>query len=552
MSMPTKYREIGDFHEYYSGKRKAPYLTVFVGGNHEASNHLFELYHGGWVAPNIFYLGAANIVRYGPLRIAGLSGIWKGYNYKEPHFERLPYNHDDVKSIYHVREIDVRKLLQVRTQVDVGISHDWPRGIERKGDYKTLFRKKDLFEADSLSGKLGSAAAQYVLDRLRPPHWFSAHLHIKFSAINVFKDKAPVVPKEIPADQRLESLAFDRLTPEGILTASGQLIPCVPTKPRNSDEIDISLDEEDTQDAAPVAEAIRPSVHNSDEVNIDIEDEDLPAHRRNSGTRGVTYAFTDGPDATMLAIPNEILDTMVPEDVRAQLPASFAPSAKAKEEPKLPFPEGITNTITHFLALDKCLPERQFLQILEIEPVAYSESSPDAPYTLSYDKEWLAITRAFAPELRLGDRSTSIPDHKGELFYRTRIEQEEVWIEENVVTKGLMKIPETFELTAPIYDASVAIDTKEQLREYTNPQTTAFCQLVGIDNPFHISEEERDRRMAEGPPASERDLLFPGFGGGGGRGGGRRGGYRGRSGRSGRGRWGNSNIDIWSGRRKGF
>lgn len=42
---------------YYSGEKKAPVLTVFIGGNHEASNHLQELPYGGWVAPNIYYLG---------------------------------------------------------------------------------------------------------------------------------------------------------------------------------------------------------------------------------------------------------------------------------------------------------------------------------------------------------------------------------------------------------------------------------------------------------------------------------------------------------------
>ncbi len=47
-----------------------------VGGNHEASNHLWELYYGGWVAPRIYYLGAAGIFNIGGLRIAGLSGIW--------------------------------------------------------------------------------------------------------------------------------------------------------------------------------------------------------------------------------------------------------------------------------------------------------------------------------------------------------------------------------------------------------------------------------------------------------------------------------------------
>lgn len=50
---------MASFWKYYGGHegQVAPVLTVFVGGNHEASNHLWELFHGGWVAPNIYYLG---------------------------------------------------------------------------------------------------------------------------------------------------------------------------------------------------------------------------------------------------------------------------------------------------------------------------------------------------------------------------------------------------------------------------------------------------------------------------------------------------------------
>lgn len=47
---------------YYSGEKKAPVLTIFIGGNHEASNHLQELPYGGWVAPNIYYLGMCSWV----------------------------------------------------------------------------------------------------------------------------------------------------------------------------------------------------------------------------------------------------------------------------------------------------------------------------------------------------------------------------------------------------------------------------------------------------------------------------------------------------------
>ena len=43
MACPEKYKDLGNFYKYYAGIKKAPYLTIFVGGNHEASNYLREL-----------------------------------------------------------------------------------------------------------------------------------------------------------------------------------------------------------------------------------------------------------------------------------------------------------------------------------------------------------------------------------------------------------------------------------------------------------------------------------------------------------------------------
>lgn len=59
----------------------APVLTIFVGGNHESSGFMSELPFGGWTAPNIYYMGHASVVTIGPLRIAGLSGIYKGRDF---------------------------------------------------------------------------------------------------------------------------------------------------------------------------------------------------------------------------------------------------------------------------------------------------------------------------------------------------------------------------------------------------------------------------------------------------------------------------------------
>ena len=83
LAVPPKYHALGTFHQYYSGERAAPVLTIVIGGNHEASNYMWELYHGGWLAPGIWYLGAAGSVNVGGWRIVGASGIYKDHDYRK-------------------------------------------------------------------------------------------------------------------------------------------------------------------------------------------------------------------------------------------------------------------------------------------------------------------------------------------------------------------------------------------------------------------------------------------------------------------------------------
>jgi lariat debranching enzyme len=98
---------------YYSGEKVAPVLTIFIGGNHEASNYLQELAYGGWVAPRIYYMGYASIVNIAGVRVGGLSGIYKGHDYFKGHFEKSPYTEDTKRSVYHVRNLETFRLKQV-------------------------------------------------------------------------------------------------------------------------------------------------------------------------------------------------------------------------------------------------------------------------------------------------------------------------------------------------------------------------------------------------------------------------------------------------------
>lgn len=207
MSVPRKYRQLGDFHKYYSGEAVAPVLTVVVGGNHEASNYLFELYHGGWLAPKIYYLGAASVIRYGPWRIAGMSGIYDKNDYNKEHHERLPYSSHDIKSIYHVRRYDIDKLLQIREEVDIGLSHDWPAWVELFGDYQSLYSRKPHFLDSAKRDRLGSYAATEVMNHLRPLHWFSGHMHCRFPAnISYASDKFENSVRKLKITQEITSV----------------------------------------------------------------------------------------------------------------------------------------------------------------------------------------------------------------------------------------------------------------------------------------------------------------------------------------------------------
>ncbi|RMZ76874.1 hypothetical protein DV738_g4671, partial [Chaetothyriales sp. CBS 135597] len=702
-AMPQHYRRMADFHKYYSGQRQAPYLTLFVGGNHEASNHLFELYYGGWVAPNIYYLGAANIVNVGPLRISGLSGIFKGYDYRKAHFERLPYNQEDLTTIFHVRELDVRKLLSVRSQVDIGISHDWPEGVVWKGQYRRLFSKKRGFEEDAKSRKLGSIAAKDCLERLRPRYWFSAHLHTKYTAIvrhdspesnppgagaseqghNYAATPRPEHQEQVSAWHKFQEVdknaaaaerenfqvtqvnankpkftvqeTFKRVITDDNLNRTidqtkhsewsptdarpppplSQLDGCncsVPSKRArersestethpmrihslgvsqvdgsnpvsrlpgqsivsNPDAIDIDMSEDDDDNeqgdiarptsiastSATIAVYAPIIIPTPDEPNgsgrqnppeaggtslnaaaapFRSQDEirhsgeaskivpiqsaltsTLSAQASNSEThesKPATLAepvaaeavasgsmAVDGGDAPK-EVQQEPLAGDVSEDLRAELAAmskSFA-EAKVGTSPALPFPEEISNKSTEFLALDKCEPSKQFLQLLEIGSIT-SDKPVQRPVKLEYDAEWLAILRVFANELELGGKPNDrAPPHRGDTFYNERIAEEKKWVQEQVVGKGLLQVPDNFTITAPVYDPELKVNPSEMPREYTNPQTSRFCELIGIENKFAISEQDREARIAAGP-REESDWYKDGqdrrkHGRGGGRGG---------------------------------
>ncbi|KAF8474600.1 lariat debranching enzyme, C-terminal domain-containing protein [Kalaharituber pfeilii] len=458
MAVPDKYKVLGDFHEYYSGVRKAPILTLFIGGNHEASAYNTELFYGGWVCPNIYYMGAANVVNVGGLRIAGLSGIYSAPDYNKPHYERVPYMGSMLRSVYHVRAYDVFKLYQVPGQIDIGLSHDWPQGIEHNGDAKWLLQNKPWFGSDIKKGELGSPPARSLLYKWRPKYWFSGHLHVKFAAIvHHAEDRRITAKAELPAVAEEEKGNRKGKKGEG----------------ENPDRVELELDDEMEERIDEGVDAVeekstQQSVKNADEIDLDFDEDpdDEPAER---------------PSKRAKSTPTNQDEIDLLEDVDP------APAA----DPSTPKP----NDLTYFLALDKCLPHRAFLQVLKI-PTATPPPSGPLRTALHYDPDWLAITRALNPYLSVSYSDTPrLPTDLSAL--RDQIAAERAWVDANIQD---LRIPTTFSRTAPATGIEGAREDWRgggQPREFNNPQTQAYCEMLGIENKFWVSLGDWEARKEQ-------------------------------------------------------
>lgn len=308
-------------------------------------------YHGGWLAPNIYFLGGSGCVRVNGLRIAGASGIFKEHHYKLGHYERLPYSDSALRSVYHVRSYDIFKLSLLSPNPAVCVSHDWPEGIVNHGDKEGLLRAKPFFKDDIAKNELGNPHMMSLLKQLRPAWWFSAHLHVRFQAEvdHIGKGVSKWAAGNVVGVHRGNrgggrGHARGRGRGRGgrVQGGRGGYYYNQP-KPINEDEIRMD-DDDDIPVPAPSI-----STHNPEEI---IMEED-------SGR-------SEQPEASVNSAPPE----GVPRNSdlsEEEKPISREPVLSTSDPPldQSASPDLILFDTTKFLALDKCVPNRAFLDVGE-------------------------------------------------------------------------------------------------------------------------------------------------------------------------------------------
>ncbi|CDO92957.1 unnamed protein product [Kluyveromyces dobzhanskii CBS 2104] len=206
-AIPPKYAKLGDFHKYYTGQLEAPVLTVFIGGNHENMGQLTKMPHGGYVAKNIFYMGNCNIINFMGVRIAGISGIYNEFDHlhEKPDWHQINWNNEK-RSTYHIRDSELVPLAMIKEPISLVMSHDWPTNIARHGNLKKLLKLKPYFKDEINNNTLGSPLSWYLLKRLKPIWWTSAHLHVRYEAEYKHDQKINTDEIELDLDIDLQSL----------------------------------------------------------------------------------------------------------------------------------------------------------------------------------------------------------------------------------------------------------------------------------------------------------------------------------------------------------
>lgn len=407
MNVPPKYKKMGSFQDYYTGKKKAPVFTIFIGGNHEASNYLEELKYGGFVAPNIYYMGRSSVIWFKGLRIGGLSGIYFKPDFLKlnPDSYSLPYNNSTIRSIYHYRKDDYFKLKLLETSHKmIFVSHDWPEGIYNYGNVKKLLKMKPFFKNDVNNHCLGSPFNMGLLTTLQPSYWFSAHLHVRFFATVDWNKKR--------SSSMLEETNNKKNCNKRIL----------------NDEIllDMDLMEE--------TEKSKPNDKNNDEIKLDLNISD-----------------------------NEIVD--IGEDV-----------INKDKDTQLNENEEQNVYQTKFLSLDKCLPRRNYLEIIDINLTDSQHiSNKNRKNPLYLDSEYISSLKVIEkykfkldelnydqilnPSLELQNELKSLKNYYLEEFKLLKTEDYE----------NLFRIPlNSFHRTAS--------SKESDFKTHENPQTESFMK----------------------------------------------------------------------------
>jgi lariat debranching enzyme len=192
--------------------------------------------------------------------------------------------------------------------------------------------------------------------------------------------------------------------------------------------------------------------------------------------------------------------------------------------------ESLTDQMTRFLSLDKCLPKRRHLHVLHVEPSSTREANKGDTVDdevsnrawLEYDRTWLAIHRRTEDWSQRTHNRLQIPHDE---FENHPINSDELRDAMNrLITAASarnnnqdanpMVIPQNFVQTVPPFDpcSRQQYEYGPPRRMVGNPQTDEFLEMMGMEHkltvPYH-NDVNVDTTLCRAPLSMPAPLQMP-------------------------------------------
>lgn len=165
---PVKYHHVSEIAEYCKGLQKAPFFTVFIGGNHEAWGVLQKHNNGGFICPRVYYMGRSNVIDIQGVSIGGLTGVFGREHYHkplpaEPSYDWKFYREEAVK---HLEE-----KIKEHKGVDILMVHDWVKpfsaiDVQEESDVPRSMKRNPIV-----------TPTYTLVEKYQPDHVFMGHMH---------------------------------------------------------------------------------------------------------------------------------------------------------------------------------------------------------------------------------------------------------------------------------------------------------------------------------------------------------------------------------------
>lgn len=174
MAAPQKYRKLGDFPLFYSGKFTFPWPIYFIGGNHEPYGWLDTLEAGAMLTKHCYYLGRTPMIHQYGLRIRGLSGIYKSSFFTKERPKYTEHATIPLKNYTFFTENEVENLMH-SAPIDILLLHEWPSGLMTQEE----FFKNEPNQPTTNMRELGNEPARMLIELVEPQLVFCGHMHTR-------------------------------------------------------------------------------------------------------------------------------------------------------------------------------------------------------------------------------------------------------------------------------------------------------------------------------------------------------------------------------------